>query len=181
MLGLFILGLIMYSICFYTRIDFWQKGLVPDRIWRSWIKNANQRKGPIGELITYGMEAQTMQLIETRFSEMRSVEIEPFNRNLKFIHVCVRAAPLVGLLGTVTGMLLTFQGLAEGSGGDQTMETIAAGIKEALYTTAMGLMVALPGYFFHFHLQRCRDKYAAFIEHLESACMQRFHRASAGR
>ncbi|MEM6885326.1 MAG: MotA/TolQ/ExbB proton channel family protein [Verrucomicrobiota bacterium] len=174
--GLFMLALVMYSICFYTRIEFWQKGLVSSAVWKSWIKDTSKSRGHVGKLIVYGMEANTMSLIQTRFNEMRSVEIDPINRNLKFLHVCVRAAPLIGLLGTVAGMLLTFQGLAEGSGGDQTMETIAAGIKEALYTTAMGLMVALPGYFFHFHLQRCRDKYAALIEHLESACLQRFYR-----
>ena len=59
--------------------------------------------------------------------------------------ICVSAAPLVGLLGTVTGMLTTFGALSLGSGGEKTMAMIAGGISEALFSTQMGLAVAIPG------------------------------------
>ena len=93
-------------------------------------------------------------------------------RQLKLIMTFVSAAPLVGLLGTVSGMLLTFSALASGSGGDKTMDEIAGGISIALITTQAGLVVALPGYFIHYHLRRNRDEYAAFLAHVETQCAQ---------
>jgi biopolymer transport protein ExbB len=90
--------------------------------------------------------------------------------------VAVGAAPLFGLLGTVTGMLTTFGALASGSGGDQTMGMIAAGISEALITTETGLVIALPGVFFQYMLSRRLQAYKAFLAHLETVCTQTVHR-----
>ena len=75
--------------------------------------------------------------------------------------VTVSTAPLLGLLGTVTGMLATFDALAAGSGGDKTMDLVAGGISEALITTETGLVIALPGLFFQFILARKRERYDA--------------------
>jgi len=88
------------------------------------------------------------------------------------MRVCVAAAPLLGLLGTVTGMLATFAALSSGSGGDQTMAAVASGISEALITTETGLLIALPGLFVQYHLTRQRDRYEAFLAKVESACAQ---------
>ena len=64
--------------------------------------------------------------------------------------------------------------LASGAGGDKTMEMIAGGISEALITTETGLVIALPGLFFQYHLARERDRYEAFLAHLHTACTQYF-------
>jgi biopolymer transport protein ExbB len=93
----------------------------------------------------------------------------------------VGTAPLLGLLGTVTGMLATFSALALGAGSDKTMELIAGGISEALITTETGLVIALPGLFFQYHLARERDRYEAFIAHLHTVCAQYFHRSTVAR
>ncbi|HBJ84780.1 MAG TPA: hypothetical protein DDZ88_13095 [Verrucomicrobiales bacterium] len=111
--------------------------------------------------------------IESAFHEVRAEEIPPIDRDLKFIQVAVAAAPLWGLLGTVTGMLTTFMGLAKGAGGDKTMNVIAGGISEALITTETGLVIALPGYFLHYLLTSKRNKFEGFLEHLQNACCQR--------
>jgi len=111
--------------------------------------------------------------VETAFQEVRTEEIPPLDRDLKFIQVSVAAAPLWGLLGTVTGMLTTFMGLAKGGGGDGTMNVIAGGISEALITTETGLVIALPGYFLHYILTSQRNKFEGFLEHLQNACCQR--------
>ena len=67
-------------------------------------------------------------------------------RNRKsLLQVLVTTAPLLGLLGTVIGMLATFQGLNEGSG--NTLDLVAAGISEAMITTETGLVVAIPASF----------------------------------
>jgi biopolymer transport protein ExbB len=97
------------------------------------------------------------------------------------MRVCVTAAPLFGLLGTVTGMLTTFGALASGSGGDQTMGMVADGISEALITTETGLVIALPGLFFQYQLRRGPEKYKAFLVHLETACTQAVFRGTDAR
>lgn len=107
------------------------------------------------------------------FEELRAHELPPLDRDLKFITVAIAAAPLWGLLGTVTGMLTTFDGLSKGGGGEGTMNVVAGGISEALITTETGLMIALPGYFLHYLLTSRRAKFEAFIEHLQNACGQR--------
>jgi biopolymer transport protein ExbB len=116
---------------------------------------------------------RSFQDVETAFREVVTEEIPPIDRDLKFIQVTVAAAPLWGLLGTVTGMLTTFMGLAKGGGGEKTMNVIAGGISEALITTETGLMVALPGYFLHYILTAKRGKFEGFLEHLQNACCQR--------
>ena len=110
------------------------------------------------------------------FEELRGREIRPFERDLRLMRVCVSAAPLVGLLGTVTGMLATFGALASGSGGDKTMGLVAEGISEALITTETGLLIALPGLFMQYQLARKHERYKAFLAHLESVCTQTLFR-----
>lgn len=107
------------------------------------------------------------------FEELRVHELPPLDRDLKFINVAIAAAPLWGLLGTVTGMLTTFDGLSKGGGGEGTMNVVAGGISEALITTETGLMIALPGYFLHYLLTGKRGRFEGFIEHLQNACGQR--------
>ncbi len=112
--------------------------------------------------------------MQQAFAELVSEELPPIDRDLKFIKVAMSAAPLWGLLGTVTGMLTTFGGLAKGGGGDKTMDVVAKGISEALITTETGLMIAIPGYFFHYYIVRRRDQFDAFITHLETVATQHF-------
>ena len=110
------------------------------------------------------------------FEELHVTEIAPFERDLKVMKICVSAAPLLGLLGTVTGMLTTFSALASGSGGDKTMGMIAGGISEALITTETGLVIALPGLFFQYLLVRKQERYKAFLLHLETVCTQNMYK-----
>ena len=72
--------------------------------------------------------------------------IHSIDRRLILLNTMVAAAPLMGLLGTVIGMLSTFKALAT-SGGTETVDKVANGISEALITTQTGLFVALPGIF----------------------------------
>ncbi len=145
---------------------------VSDATWRRWIGAPDERRGRLGELITFVMEARTIRDMGVRFGEFRSTVIAPVSRFMLFLWRGVGAAPLLGLLGTVTGMLTTFSALATGSGGQKTMDLVAGGISEALITTETGLMIALPGLVFQYHLARERDRYEAFLAHLETACTQ---------
>lgn len=69
-------------------------------------------------------------------------EIPVFERNLYILATAATVAPLLGLLGTVLGMIKTFQAASMTGLGNPQM--LAAGISEALYNTAGGLLVAIP-------------------------------------
>ena len=128
------------------------------------------------EILDFVTEARTIEDSVACFEEVRQSETVPFERDLKVMKICVSAAPLVGLLGTVTGMLATFGALSTGGGGDETMGLVAEGISEALITTETGLVVALPGLFFQYGLLRKHESYKAFLAHLETVCTQTLYR-----
>ena len=134
-------------------------------------------------LLSEGHRGETLEDTATFFQELRVSEAAPLERDLKVMRICVSTAPLVGLLGTVTGMLSPFGALSTGGGGDQTMGMVASGISEALITTETGLVIAIPGLFFQYQLQRQYERYKAFLAHLETVCTQsdfrRLRRAEA--
>lgn len=80
------------------------------------------------------------------YSEMRAYFRTKIQKRLRFSRVLIVAAPLLGLLGTVMGMLNTFQVLSDEKSAD-TATSVAEGISMALVTTQAGLMVALPALF----------------------------------
>jgi len=149
---------------------------VPEESWRPWIDHPELRSGPIGRLLDFAAGAATLKDTALAFGQLRAAETAPFERDLRVMKVCINAAPLLGLLGTVTGMLATFGALASGSGGEQTMSLVSEGISVALITTETGLVIALPGLFFQYQMQRKLERYQAFLAHLESACTQTLYR-----
>ena len=83
------------------------------------------------------------EVIRDRLLEIRLAEVSPFARQLRVLRVLVVSAPLLGLLGTVKGMITTF--LVLSARGTASIELISTGISEALVTTQVGLVAALPG------------------------------------
>jgi len=79
-------------------------------------------------------------------------EIELLSRTLNTLAVFASVAPLLGLLGTVIGMIKAFS-VVESMGGSVNAAVLAGGIWEAMLTTAFGLMAAIPLLFFHNHLE----------------------------
>jgi len=155
------------------------RSIVPELVWRRWIDHPNERNGPLGEMLDLVSGGRTIQETGHFFEQLRAAECAPFARDLRVMKVCVSAAPLVGLLGTVTGMLSTFGVLASGSGGSKTMNMVAGGISEALITTETGLVIALPGLFFQYQLSRRFGSYKAFLAHLETVCTQTIYRGES--
>lgn len=177
MLAIAALALVMFALGFSVYLRLAGKGFaVRDKTWRRWIKHPEERRGPIGELLDFATGGRSLQETAVFFQELRATEIAPFERDLRVMKRCVSAAPLLGLLGTVTGMLTTFAALASGAGGDKTMELVAQGISEALVTTETGLVIALPGLFFQYLLVRKLEQYKAFLAHLETVCLQKHHK-----
>lgn len=178
MLGIAAIALVMFSmgVNVFLRLRRTGFGSVSGESWRRWIDHPKERNGPIGRLLDFVTGGRTLEDTAVFFDELRATETAPFERDLRVMKVCVAAAPLVGLLGTVMGMLGTFGALAMGSGGDKTMGLVASGISEALITTETGLVIALPGLFFQYRLKRRFQRYQAFLAKLESACTQTHYR-----
>jgi len=99
---------------------------------------------------------------------VREILIRTVDRHLIIITTLVAAAPMTGLLGTVGGMLDMFDGLAAG-GGKQSMGMIASGMKEALFTTLTGLVIALPGMFMALIVRERKNKIDITLAQLQSA------------
>lgn len=91
-----------------------------------------------------------------------------FDRRLKFVRIVTTTAPLLGLLGTVAGMLKTFSalGLREGL---EAIDLVASGISEALITTETGLSIAIVGLFLLWAIRGCRRRLLLRFESREAA------------
>ena len=87
------------------------------------------------------------ETVELKLSEAALKEMPDLTKGLLFIKVVSAVAPLMGLLGTVTGMIKTFQVITLYGAGDPKM--MAGGISQALMTTVLGLVVAIPMVLLH--------------------------------
>ncbi|MCQ2388554.1 MAG: MotA/TolQ/ExbB proton channel family protein [Kiritimatiellae bacterium] len=81
-------------------------------------------------------------VIQEAVNAAADLETEKLMQRLTWISVCSNLGPSLGLLGTVQGMILTFESLASGGAGDVSM--LANSIGQALWTTAGGLIVSIP-------------------------------------
>ena len=85
--------------------------------------------------------------LESKIEEKAAEVQYSLERNLTMLGTTATISPLIGLLGTVVGMITAFTGLTETSGANPDL--LAAGISQALITTAFGLMIAVPGLVLH--------------------------------
>jgi len=96
------------------------------------------------------------ETVELKLSEAALKEMPNLTKGLLFIKVISVVAPLMGLLGTVTGMIKTFQSITLFGAGDPRM--MAGGISEALVTTMLGLVTAIPLVLMHAALANSTKK-----------------------
>ncbi len=171
-------AMVMFGLGLHVWLRLIGKGhrSVPEKVWRLWVEHGKHREGPIGDMLDTVTAATSLEQSAALFQGTRTAELAPIAHDLKLMKVCIAIGPLLGLLGTVTGMLSTFNALSTGAGGEKTMAAVARGISEALITTETGLVVALPGMFFHYQLARQKERYAAFLAHLETVCTQHLYR-----
>lgn len=90
-------------------------------------------------------------VIQESVNGAADLETERLMQRLTWISVCSNLGPSLGLLGTVQGMILTFQALAQGGAGDASM--LANSIGQALWTTAGGLIVSIPSITVYYSLR----------------------------
>ena len=129
------------------------------------LKNETANKGnPLGRVMSVYSDNPDIDIetLELKLDEAILRESAPLETGLSFIKVLYVVAPLLGLLGTVVGMIATFQMITLFGTGDPRM--MAGGISTALVTTVLGLVVAIPLTLLHAFLQ---GKSKAMIQILE--------------
>jgi len=124
------------------------------------------------------MDARTM--LEGAQRGMRvaeSREIDRLEQNLEFLANVGSVSPYVGLFGTVWGIMIAFQGLANVK--EATIAMVAPGISEALIATAMGLLAAIPAVWaynrYSNKLERVNTRFDTFVEEFSSILQRQAH------
>ena len=104
---------------------------------------------PLGRVLMVHEQNPTMdtETLELKLSEAVMKEVPKIELGLNLLKIIAAVAPLMGLLGTVTGMIITFQAITIFGAGDP--KAMAGGISGALVTTVLGLLVAIPTVLLH--------------------------------
>lgn len=112
--------------------------------FQSSLELLENKKGPVFRVLAAGLGARqrTRDVLENVLEEAILKELPRLEKFLPTLQVLAAIAPLLGLLGTVTGMINTFQVITVYGAGDPRM--MSGGISEALITTKLGLTVAIP-------------------------------------
>ena len=132
------------------------------------LAKASQSHGPIAAIITTGIDFVKADT-ETLFESMEAVIMKyrpKFERFLPFLATTAAIAPLMGLLGTVVGMIKTFTLIEVFGTGDA--KSLSSGISEALVTTELGLIVAIPALIFHGIFSRITRSRISVMEQVAS-------------
>jgi biopolymer transport protein ExbB len=131
------------------------RGEFPDKKWK---------RGSAAERIVH--VAVHEKASEDTIRAYARLEMSAMERGMFLLEVIVAGAPLIGLLGTVTGLVDVFSNMPAGGIVDKTL--FSEGISLALLTTMVGLAIALPTLLFNSYLQRVLDKRAASLDWLTS-------------
>lgn len=140
-LGIFGLVYAIYRLIFLSKTDIAVNAQINDK--------TISEENPLGRIIAaaeqnHAVDVDTLGLI---IDETITREVPVLEKGLSMIKLLAAIAPLLGLLGTVTGMISTFQSISLFGTGDPKL--MASGISQALVTTMIGLCVAVPLLFLH--------------------------------
>ncbi|MEX2366278.1 MAG: MotA/TolQ/ExbB proton channel family protein [Pseudohongiellaceae bacterium] len=133
---------------------------------KSQLKNlkAPKKNNPLGRVLMVYEQDKNMDIetLELKLGEAILQEMPPLERFLTALKIIATVAPLMGLLGTVTGMITVFQAITLFGTGDP--QVMAGGISAALVTTVMGLIVAIPTVLLHTLVKWRSDKIVHILE-----------------
>jgi biopolymer transport protein ExbB len=142
------------------------------QVW-SWIRNNEMDSSrlrevksgsPLGQILVAGITTHRRgrDVMKESIEEVANHVVHELERYLNTLGTVAAITPLLGLLGTVIGMIKVFTAIQlEGTG---NAAVLAGGISEALITTAAGLTVAIPSLFFHRYFQRKVDELVIYME-----------------
>ncbi len=168
-----LLGLSMYL--YFLGFELWlrMKTVIPNNLKsiprEKWV--GFQGGGRVDKIMRHCLaKHQNRKETRKRFEQIRFSEESYLNRRLRFLLVLASSAPLIGLLGTVAGMLKTFSGLSMEEG--YKMDIVASGISQALVTTQAGLLIAIPALAFLHLLNRRKKDWLRCLNRMESISMR---------
>ena len=178
-LSVYVLSIVIYKIHVLSKVNFFRFDVTKDSL-AMWLDNKKEDAykaiskdiHPQKEVVSFTMyhllknnitQAKERYLREEvlRLSQER---LEYYDSNLDTLKVIAMVAPLLGLLGTVFGMIDAFQQM-EMAGININPSTLSGGIWEALLTTAVGLSVAIPTVLFESYFRATNEKLKINIEH----------------
>ena len=176
---MYVLSIVIYKIHVLSKVNFFRFDVTHDSL-AMWLDNKKEDAykaiskdiHPQKEVVSFTMyhllknnitQAKERYLREEvlRLSQER---LEYYDSNLDTLKVIAMVAPLLGLLGTVFGMIDAFQQM-EMAGNNINPSTLSGGIWEALLTTAVGLSVAIPTVLFESYFRATNEKLKINIEH----------------
>ncbi len=135
--------------------------------WMDALKFCQNQKdpGPLGRMVIASIESRRMdpEMRREELHAMGSKEINRLEKHLWFLSLIADIAPLLGLLGTVTGMVKAFMKIQE-FGGRVDASLLAGGIWEALITTVAGLSVAIPTMLAYHYFERRVNDFADLLK-----------------
>ena len=160
---------------YYLAFDLWLRlrAVIPSDL-RAFPRErwgAFQGGGRVDRIIRYCLaDHSDRKETQLRFERVRRGESSYLNRRLRFLFILASSAPLIGLLGTVAGMLRTFDGLSMQD--SYKMDLVAGGISQALVTTQAGLLIAIPAIAMIHLLNRRKKDWLQCINRLESLSLR---------
>lgn len=179
-------GVIMFPIILCSIVAI---GIIAERLWSlrtsritpsnllsqvwGWMKNNQldskrvkqlRDSSPLGKVLATGLinAKHGRDIMKESIVDAASHEIHELARFLNLLGSIAAITPLLGLLGTVIGMIKVFNAIVLQGAGNAAV--LAGGISEALYTTAAGLAVAIPSLFFHRFFSRRIDEISILME-----------------
>jgi biopolymer transport protein ExbB len=147
-------------------------GLLASNKYRGAVDYCRRHPGPFTGLVTALVENRQAPYDELKqiLEDTGRLELMGLQRGLAALATIVAGAPLLGLLGTVIGMIKIFAVVA--TAGSGITEQLSAGISQALITTATGLVIALPALFTHAYLE---SRAVGILADIESQILDFLH------
>lgn len=121
---------------------------------------------PLARIATAGLRRANRPVIEVEkaMEDTAAKEVSKLHRNNRVFSVVASVAPLLGLLGTATGIIRTFMTVASSEDALGRTELLAGGIYEALVATAVGLTIAIAALVLYFFFQERVDRLVAEVD-----------------
>ncbi len=136
-------------------------------------KLCSQNRNKVSLIIQKGLALKSLgyERVEKTLSVAASVEVAMLERGLNVIAAIANIVPMLGFLGTVTGMITAFNDIA--SADQVSAKIVAGGIKEALLTTSFGLIAAIPLLLLYNYFVHRTEEFVTQIERLSSDIVEK--------
>jgi len=178
-LSVYVLSIVIYKLHVLFKVNFFSSDVTLDSL-KMWLDDDKEEAyakiskdtHPQKEVVSFTMyhllknniNQDKERYLREEVSRLSQERLEYYDSNLDTLKVIAMVAPLLGLLGTVFGMIDAFQQM-EMAGNNINPSTLSGGIWEALLTTAVGLSVAIPTVLFESYFRATNEKLKINIEH----------------